>query len=80
MSATLLLPLVSLDSLAELEGTGLPGDTARQPGWRVFRAVPDGAGACHGEPEGDGPDLPLRSIAVLPELRRRGLGQTADRR
>ena len=81
MSATLRLPLVNLDGLAELvrvvAGAGLPGDDARQSEWRFFRTAPDNAGTWYGEPKGDGPDLLLRSVAVPPELRRCGLSWAA---
>jgi len=49
MSAILRLLLAGPDGLAELvrvvKGAGLPGDDARQPGRRFFRAVQAGAGA-----------------------------------
>jgi len=67
MSAILRLLLAGPDGLAELvrvvKGAGLPGDDARQPGRRFFRAVQAGAGACYGGLGGDGADLLLRSVA-----------------
>ncbi len=69
MSAILRLLLAGPDDLAELvrvvKGAGLPGDNARQPGRRFFRAIQAGAGACYGGLGGDGADLLLRSVAVL---------------
>lgn len=69
-----------LDGLARvLRDAGLPGDDVRLPGRRFFRVGPDGAGVCYGGLEGDGPDLLLRSVAVPPPARGRGLGRAVVR-
>lgn len=60
---------------AALDAAGLPAGDLLLPDRRFFRFGPRDEGACYGGLEGDGPDLLLRSVAVPPALRGRGLGR-----